>query len=535
VTFSIVVDEHAEVGQRFLNIEARKKKESDKRRSQRERNQQALEPPPAFTAGNMLKFVQEAMKVRINPSRGWTLDPKTSFPKAKPVRGKVPTEMKSSLVGRLSDDVPDLKKEHKDEHGVHYYNRTGEEVRVVIQAGSPGWGYKDSYGTAVGQNAIIFSSQFDTPAKRLKEIETLTDLFNAETIKLDRLYQNEMRAWRKEVRMFEAGVLKREWTRGNFVIFRDGTTGEMIEDAIKQLHEDNDAEASGGFADDYQGRIPVIKYALKRRIDEPLDEEEGEEEAEEQGQGIEARLAKRKTRKSGLGSAEKQAQKAKIQQLKAQTKATNAAAKDATAQNRKQKKVDALEQKLEKMQSQARKAEQHLQNVRSGTATDRPRNTSKALATKYKLEDKVKAHTSRLEKTREWNHKSQKDKKAHLGQYKKLARAAIQAKTELVLPHELKTPEPDPDIVHRNCRTLAIGHWKLHHERCKLNKSWRELKTADKNQAAQSYIEIVTKALMDKGTFNHDNDLPEQFRTPSPDPVADPVADPVEDPIPLGT
>jgi hypothetical protein len=335
--------------------------------------------------------------------------------------------------------------------------------------------------------------------------------------------------------MFEAGVLKREWTRGNFVIFRDGTTGEMIEDAIKQLYEDNDAEASGGFADDYQGRIPVIKYDLKRRIDEPLDEEEGEEEAEEQGQGIEARLAKRKTRKSGLGSAEKQAQKAKIQQLKAQTKATNAAAKDATAQNRKQKKVDALEQKLEKMQSQARKAEQHLQNVRSGTATDRPRNTSKALATKYKLEDKVKAHTSRLEKTREWNHKSQKDKKAHLGQYKKLARAAIQAKTELVLPHELKTPEPDPDIVHWNCRTLAIGHWKLHHERCKLNKSWRELKTADKNQAAQSYIEIVTKALMDKGTFNHDNDLPEQFRTPSPDPVADPVADPVEDPIPLGT
>jgi hypothetical protein len=301
VTFSIVVDEHAEVGQRFLNIEARKKKESDKRRSQRERNQQALEPPPAFTAGNMLKFVQEAMKVRINPSRGWTLDPKTSFPKAKPVRGKVPTEMKSSLVGRLSDDVPDLKKEHKDEHGVHYYNRTGEEVRVVIQAGSPGWGYKDSYGTAVGQNAIIFSSQFDTPAKRLKEIETLTDLFNAETIKLDRLHQNEMRAWRKEVRMFEAGVLKREWTRGNFVIFRDGTTGEMIEDAIKQLYEDNDAEASGGFADDYQGRIPVIKYDLKRRIDEPLDEEEGEEEAEEQGQGIEARLAKRTTRKSGLG------------------------------------------------------------------------------------------------------------------------------------------------------------------------------------------------------------------------------------------
>ncbi|KAL1968092.1 hypothetical protein VTN77DRAFT_2222 [Rasamsonia byssochlamydoides] len=124
---------------------------------------------------------------------------------------------------------------------------------------APHYDYTDSAGRLIAKDAIRFDSQFMDPLARAQEALSLIrrrrELFQTQS---DELSQR-MKEWRIHRRRWELQLVKREYEAGNLQIFRPGFSQRDIDDAERQVLQDEEAEEQGHFSVWYIGRPPRME------------------------------------------------------------------------------------------------------------------------------------------------------------------------------------------------------------------------------------------------------------------------------------
>ncbi|EFR05128.1 hypothetical protein MGYG_08140 [Nannizzia gypsea CBS 118893] len=176
-----------------------------------------------FTAGWLLVF--SPLKVRLNPSEGWTFT--GELPPLAPDDGWPSPPNSKTYVGITDDQTPGA---------IIYPN---QPVFLSFDSGQQHkYRLRNKQGLHVSEENVVFGPPYQTVTAR-----TAVALMTAYSVRLWRERQGDLKRgeylkWESKRLRWEAKFLEREWfIRGNREIFPPGTTSGDVFNAIRALEE----------------------------------------------------------------------------------------------------------------------------------------------------------------------------------------------------------------------------------------------------------------------------------------------------------